>query len=441
MKFRLGVVGHQDTLQMVSELVKEYFDEVEIYAEDFSNDDILADVVQRVARLQTVCNGILYSRLEPYLLISGQLHHSVPVSYVEIDKSDLLISLLKAVFSYGIGPTNISVDTFDRTTTVEAFRMVGVSEERLTIHTVMAEAGQDGLVNSTLTQHLENHRNGALLCITNISGVYRSLLKLNVPATLISPTTESFVHEIRNLILRYQLKIQDSSRLAVMHIRLQYRDQYRFFGEMPIREIDELSNAAKLMAVFAERVDGAMYSLSHWEHLIVCSRLLLQNATEQFVDIDLMKSINQNTVFDAAIGIGCGQTVKEAQSNAVLASRRTLTNRGTNVVVALSPEHLIGPISPKSKHFTVESTVEARLAGIAATTGLSNKVLNQLYQATRMRNSNLFTSAELAETLEVTARTANRLVERLLDHQYAVIAGKNLATPKGRPARVIRLLL
>lgn len=440
MKFRLGVVGHRDTLEMVSDLVKEYFDEVEVHAEEFGNDDIITDAVRRIARLQTVCDGILYSRRDPYLLISGRLHHTVPVRYVEIDSSHLLISLLKANIHYRIEPTNISIDTFDHASTVEALRTVGIPEERLTIHMVTADSGQDGLVNATLAQHLEHYRNGALLCVTNVTDVYHSLLKLNIPATLISPTTESFIHEIRNLMLRYRLKSQDPSPLAVMHIKLQYKEKYRFYGEMPIREIDELGNAAKLMTVFAEKLDGAMFSLSRWEYLILCSRLLLQNTTNQFVEIGLMESINRDTVFDIAMGIGCGQTVKEAQSNAVLAYNRTITQRGTNTVVALSPEHLIGPISPKSEHFTEDSTTEIRLEEIAGATGLSTSTVNRLYQATCKRNSSLFTSAELAETLEVTTRTVNRIIERLTDHRYAAIAGKNLAKPKGRPARVIRLL-
>ncbi len=441
MKFKLGVVGHRDTLQMVSDLVKEYFDGVKVLTEEFGNDEIISDAVERIARLQKKCDGLLYSRRDPYLLISAHLHHTVPVRYVEIDKSHLLISLLKANIRYGTNPTNISIDAFDHASIVEAFHSVGIPKEKLTIRMVTADASQDGLVNATLAQHLENYQSGAELCITNVTDVYRSLCDLNVPATVISPSTESFVHEIRNLMLRYRLKTQDTSPLAIMHIRLQYKEKYRFYGEMPIREVDELSNAAKLIAVFAEKLDGAMFCLSRWEYLILCSLPLLEDATAQFVDINLMQNINLATAFDVAIGIGCGQTIKEAEANAVIATNHTLTQRGTNTVVALSPDQLIGPISPKSEHFTEESATETKLAEIASDTGISANVLNELYQATRKQNSSLFTSAQLAETLEVSTRTVNRIIERLLDHRYATIEGKNLAQPRGRPARVIRLLL
>lgn len=439
MKFRLGLVGHRDTLAMVSDLVEEYFDEVKVYPEEFGNDDIISDATERIAKLQTNCDGILYSRRDPYMLISARLHHTVPVRYVDIDNSHLLISLLKANINYEIKPTNISIDTIDPASVTEALGTVGIARDQLTIHMVTTESVENGLVNATLAQHLEHYQKGARLCVTNVSDVYRSLLEKDIPATLISPTAESFIHEIRNLMLRYKLKVQDSGTLAVIQINLRYKEQFRFYGDMPIREIDELSTASKLMVDFAEKLDGAMFCLNRWQYLIFCNRLLLENATDNFTEISLMKEINANTVFDICLGIGCGQTVKDAQSNATLAANH-ITHRGTSTMVALSPEQIIGPIRPKNKHHAVVSITESRLREIARTTGLSANTINTLYQAIHRRNTNLFTSAELAEILEVTRRTVNRSVERLLDHQYAMIAGKNLASAKGRPARVIRLM-
>lgn len=440
MAFRLGIVGHRETLQTLAELVNEYFDDVEVLTEAFGNDETISEAVERVAHLQTRCDGMLYSRKDPYLLISGHLHHTVPVRYVDIDSSDLLISLLKANIHFGIKPKHISIDSFDHASAVAALRSVGLAAEQLVVRTVTTNAGQKGYVNATLEQHVSNFENGAQLCITNITAVYHSLRALNIPATIISPSTESFVHEIRNLMLRHRLRSHEPSPLAIMHIRLQYKSRYRFYGAMPIREVDDLSNAAKLIAVFAEELDGAMFHLSRWEYLILCSRPLLESTTDEFVDIRLMRNINVATAFDAAIGIGCGQTIKEAESNALLAINETSTQSGTNAVIVLAPGQLIGPISPKSERHPEECATETNLAEIASDTGISTHVLNQLYEVTRRRNFNLFTTAQLAEALEVSTRTVNRIVERLLDHRYAAIEGKDLTQTYGRPARVIRLL-
>ena len=153
-----------------------------------------------------------------------------------------------------------------------------------------------------------------------------------------------------------------------------------------------------------------------------------------------MRAINLSTAFDVSIGIGCGQTIREAESHALLATNETLAHPGTNAVIVLAPGQVLGPISPKSEHFPQECAIETRLADVAAATDISTPVLHQLYQVTRQRNSNLFTSAQLAEALGLSTRTINRIIERLLDHRYAVIEGKDLTQPYGRPARVIRFL-
>ena len=257
MKFRLAVVGHRETLQAVDHLVREYFDHVELLMAEFGNDETISDAVERIAHIQSRCDGILYSRKDPYLLISRYLHHTVPVRYVDIDSSHLLISLLKANIRYKMVPTNISIDKPDHTSVVEALSSVGISKQRLTIRRVTADTDRPGSVNAILTQHISNYKDGAQLCITNVTDVYRSLCRQGVPATLTSPSPESYVHEIRNLLLRHRLRSQEPSPLAIMHIRLQYKEKYRFYGEMPIREVDDLSSAAKLIAVFAED-SGAM---------------------------------------------------------------------------------------------------------------------------------------------------------------------------------------
>ena len=189
-------------------------------------------------------------------------------------------------------PTDISIDSFDHLSAVEALTSVGIPKERVTIRTVTADIGRPGFVNAILMQHLSNHRDGAQLCITNVTDVHRTLRKKGVPTTLITPSTESYVHEIRNLLLRHRLRNQEASPLAIMHIRLQYKEKYRFYGEMPIREVDDLSSAAKLIAMFAEELDGAMFHLSRWEYVLLCNRAVLESATEQFVNIDLMP-VNQ----------------------------------------------------------------------------------------------------------------------------------------------------
>lgn len=439
MIFRLGVVGHRDTLQTVAGIVDEYFDEVVVLPEEFGTDDDIDEVVMRIADLQTRCDGILYSRVDPYLLVSSRLHHAVPVRYVAVDRSHLLISVLAATVQFGSLPDHISVDSFDAQAVAAALQSVGIDEQRIVIRSVSADPSREGFVNATLQQHLGNVAAGARLCITNITAVQHALLERGVPSTLISPSVESFAHEIRNLMLRHRVQAQNSSGLAIVHVHLKYKEKYRYHGTMPIREVDDLSRVAKLIAVFAEEVDSAMFQLSRWEYLVLCSRQLLENATDRFTNIDLMRTITLETTFDAAISIGCGRTVKQAEANAFSALNEGLTLAGTYALVVTGAGEPLGPIKPKSERHPQPSTAEVNLARIAGETGVSTQMLDRIYELTRARNTSLFTSVELAGSLGVSTRTANRVLGRLMRHGYAAVEGKDLTQGFGRPARVVRL--
>jgi len=439
--FKLGVVGHRDTLRAVAGIVEEYFDDVELMPEEFGNDEDLGEVTGRIAALQARCHGVLYSRKDPYLLVSGRLHHTVPVRYVEVDRSDLLISLLAATVQLGRVPGSLSVDAFDPAAVSGALGGVGIDPGGVSVRGVVAQPGDDGFVNATLQQHLRNHAAGAELCITNITDVHNSLASQGVPSALIAPAVESFVHEIRNLMLRHQLRAQDAAGHAIMHLHLKYKERYRYHGTMPIREVDDLSRAAKLIAVFAEDLDGAMFQLSRWEYLILCSRPLLENATDRFTNLRIMQAVSQETPFDAAISIGCGQTVKQAEANAFGALSEGQTLAGTHALVVVGSGEVLGPMRPKSEQHPDASVAEVNLARVAGETGVGTRVLARVRDLSVARNTNLFTTAELAEHLGVSARTVNRMVAKLLEHGYMAVEGKDLTRGHGRPGRVLRVRL
>ena len=99
-----------------------------------------------------------------------------------------------------------------------------------------------------------------------------------------------------------------------------------------------------------------------------------------------MHEITTSTAFDVSIGIGCGQTIREAESNALLATNESRRTPGTSAVIVLGPGHVVGPIGPKSERYPQESATEERLADVAAATGVSTPVLQKLYEVTLQRN-------------------------------------------------------
>ncbi len=80
-------------------------------------------------------------------------------------------------------------------------------------------------------------------------------------------------------------------------------------------------------------------------------------------------------------------------------------------------------------------------AEIASKAKISLNTISKIYEASLRRGSNLFTAAELSEILGVTTRSVNRIIERLCYNNYGIIAGEYIINQKGRPSRVIQILM
>src|SRR5690625_916540 len=437
--FRLGVVAHPETLTVVEQLAADWFTDVRVLPVPFATDAALAEAVASVAELQGRCDGILYSRRAPYLLVAGQLRHTVPVRYVGIDSSHLLLSLLKAHVRYGFIPADVSIDSFDAAAATTALESAGLGPERLRVRTVTVPHPEEGLVNATLEQHLRNHAAGSELCLTDIMEVRNSLFNRGIPVGLTAPPPESFVHEIRNLQLRHRLRTGSRRGLAFLRLRLSYRDRYRWHGSLPLREVDDLARAERLLAVFAQDVDGSLLQLGRFEYALVCREELLEGATAGYSDFGVLGSLRRETAFAAALGIGCGTGVRQAEANAQAALNRVAGLSGTHALVITGDGTVLGPLKPHGKRQPQESGREVNLNRIALDTGLGLHVLNRLSEMLRARNTSLTTSTRLAEHLHVSSRTAIRILGRLLEHGYASVEGRDLTRTKGRPARLIRL--
>jgi hypothetical protein len=440
MSFKLGVVGHKETFSLVQQIVHDYFNDIELFHVEFGTDDVVDDVVERIRLLMNNCDGMLYSRYDPYFLISSRLTHTIPVRYVAIDRSHLIASLLRGVIKYGISLTNISLDNFDLKNALEAFASVGVDTNTLKLRLITANINSPGFVRETLAQHIKNYEQGSELCVTNITSVFLELIEHGIPAVVINPSTESFIHEIRNLMLRHNLRVTAKTSIAVLAINIQYKERFQFYREMPLREIDEYASAAKLLNLFAEKNDGSVFSLSKSDYRIICHTSTLRSTTYDFTDISIMQGIVSDTAFEINIGIGLGKNVRESEINSLAALAQSKKQPGSNTHVMIDSQKILGPIVSQSYDLVPESGIDKKLISIAEITGISFHTIHHLYQNSHSRSVTLFTSADIAKVLNITPRSVNRIIGKLIDHGYATIVGRNIMSQKGRPSNMIKLL-
>ncbi|MFR5382044.1 MAG: winged helix-turn-helix transcriptional regulator [Oscillospiraceae bacterium] len=86
------------------------------------------------------------------------------------------------------------------------------------------------------------------------------------------------------------------------------------------------------------------------------------------------------------------------------------------------------------------SQFDPQLLKVAQDCALSNNTVLKISTFVQRKNNGTFFTAELAEELHISFRTAARIVEKLEQNGYIVEIGRSVLNGRGRPTRVFQLL-
>lgn len=441
MNFKLAVIGHASSVEEIEEIVKHKFTNIDVYKIEFNNDEDVESALAELKKIINLCNGILYTRKEPYKLLSSRIEHNVTVRYVDIDTSNFIHSLLRASYHFGVDIRRVSVDTLDYASVMSAYQSLGIPLDGVSPQIVSIDTNSSHFVQRAKEEHIKNIRSGlSEVCTTNMRQVSDYLTGQHVPCVLIAPSADTYIYEIRRILLSHKLKKLNENNIACVSISVSPRDDFYVFHNTVLQEVLDLNKIAEKIAIFAQRIDGALITVSNVEYILMCSSSNLEFATENFARIDILNSVYTDTAYVLSIGIGYGDSVKMAKANAVVGMHNAKMERGNRAYVVYSPDELLGPIEPNETNDVKPNIFDMLLVQIAETSGLSINTIFKIDCLVKQKNKRNFTSIELSEQLGVSVRTANRIIVKLEQCGYIVEVGRHVVSERGRPSRVVKVL-
>lgn len=442
MYFRLGVVGHASSVEEIRQIVAESFDGVEVLGVEMGSDDQLSEAAQRMGELLPHLDGVLYTRREPYKLIVRRLDHGkVLARYADVDAASFVQSLLIACLKYQADIYRVSVDTLDYNTVMRSYASLEIDADQVRPVMVSVDTNEKHFVDATTRAHRESYRNGLCsICITNIRNVRDTLAAEGIPCVLMSPSPDNYINEIRRLIVCWQAEEKSKESAVAVRLRAELGSDYYLSRKTVVQNVLDMGKLAQHIVLFAQRVNGAFIRAGEQDFVIVCSYEELSEATEQFSNLDLLARIHSDTPYRLAVGIGTGPNLQVALSHAEMGTQRAWTEGCDRAYLVHREDRFIGPIQPNEILHHHEVSVDRQLTKAARDCSLSVDTLSRIDTFVRRKNSGSFITAELAQELRVSFRTAARIVEKLEKNGYAVEVGRSTINGRGRPTRILRLL-
>ncbi|NLE24410.1 MAG: hypothetical protein GX625_03560 [Clostridiaceae bacterium] len=315
-----------------------------------------------------------------------------------------------------------------------------IPKEELNIYSCHNLLLNDEYLAKVQNFHRKNYEDGNVnVCITGISGVYEYLSGLSIPCIVLDPTKQSIEEAIRYYDIKKRSKLQKNSDIVVLAIERDLPDEYALIKENEYQLSLEAMKISEEIYRFSQRIQAAIMEKEIGKYMLFTTKPLFEMETEQLQKINILTKQNMIQFGTLSIGIGYGETPREAKYNASLGLLKA-KKKGGNQAYKVENNQYFGPIVPvHESNGSPTYQIDGYFQEIATVTGISLNSIIKLQTIIDINKKDTFTPLELANAYGVSLRSMNRLLEKLIDNNYAKIIGHNMRNEAGRPSRILRL--
>ncbi|WP_438350557.1 hypothetical protein ACP8HI_07880 [Paenibacillus sp. FA6] len=429
MQIKIGIIGTRTVVEKIASVIQSFPTFVPVIR-------IVNDEEETVHIAEQLSKDV------ELLLLSGPLSHrkvkeivplSVPVHYVPLTGAGLYKALFHSMQS-GKLEGGISVDTLTRTIVIRTLHDLELDGTKVVVYDGPAYSSPDSLV----AFHQKQAESGTCsIALTGVEQVAQQLTNLQVSNEWLVPSEQDIIVSLERALLSSESRRGKESQIVVGMINVDD------FGKLVMKrnsehEVQKLKlDIHRTVLGYVESLDGYLTSLGGDEYLFFTTRGIFERETGGYKTIPLAKDANKSFGISLSMGIGFGISANVAGMNARVALRKSKEAGGNTCFIVREDQTLIGPLEMADPVQTVLSPMNAELVKRAEDAGMTSAYLSKLLSQMARFGKCEYKVHDLAALLEVTVRSAHRLLLLWIDNGLVEIAGLE-KMPKGRPRQIFR---
>ncbi|WP_433773603.1 transcriptional regulator [Bacillus wiedmannii] len=417
MMIKIAVVGSKEFMENLFPIAHK-LEEIEIDPYIYLHPAESSELLKRLKP----CDAIFFSGALPYYMakeIREQLR--IPSTYLQQGETTVASSLLSIIYHQGIQPHKISIDLVDRSFITNVFHDIGIKENPQVLDYENMLWSKDE-ISRIIDFHVDKYQAGeADLALTSIHTVYDELQAIGIPSERMIDPTQSIIQGLKDAKIKAELAKSHSATV----------------GACMISSLELQKSLLEQLDVISKELRGSFKQVDEMTFILYTTR----GDIESIIKTNMIDNVFTSIEGRIAIGFGYGKTVKEAEQNAKIAQGFAKNNPIDRCFYILtSDKELFGPF-PKDQRVQSLRNDHPELVKIAKETKLSPANLSKIIQFSQSHPSLKFTAADLSEYLQVTRRSTERLLKKLVDYGYAHICGEEMPYQQGRPRAIYELNL
>jgi hypothetical protein len=438
---KLGMPMPIEIADKIMPILKEEFSQIEPVPYIYKS---FTEIPALIKYQQNKLNALLFAGKTAMAYTEKYVTPTIPWEYPARNGSALLQVLLQISLSNEYSISRLSMDLFDKRQWQETCMELGTNYLNAEIFYVPDHPDEGNYVDLVYQFHEQNYiYKKASCCITAFYAVHQRLKAKNIPCYFLRPTGSTIRQALHKIQLHHLVQISQQSQIAALYIQIDRPNEYSLFNDDEYQYIIDRTNVTRQIYIFAQHIKAAVVEVSVQEYLLFSTKYLLESVTNNFENIEILPSVKNHTASTISLGIGYGATAQEAKASARLGMRRASGLGGDAAFIVYDKKNIIGPIRRPNSQLSpdLDTKIDKKFLDISDKTMISVTTIFQLHSIIKHQGKNQFTSTELAELLKVSPRTVNRMITKLVQHNYCFEVGKRSPDKGGRPKRIIQFAI
>lgn len=429
MKVKIAVFGPEEIIQLVRLYVKDN-KHIEMVPFAYEHESDVKELVKRAV----MCDAYLFTEHFPFLYVKDQVNKmNIPIIQVEIGEYMLLTSLYHLSKDHSSAPHKVSIDIPNAEVVEKVIQEL--REDDYTIYTQTYNSSD--AIDEIIAHHEDLWNKGDIECVlTSIEEVKRRLEAKHIPVYSMVIPLRNITTAVERAVSIVTLKSSSSALVVSGVVDIRNKDEVlTTHGEASFDEI--LTMIEQTLETFKDETATSLFMNNERQFIMFGTRGTLDYLTANYRDFPLLNRIEEKMPADVIvdIGFGLGLHALEAEQHAQLALHACRkTDRHTCYIVNERKE-TIGPVGVKKEFNT--ATLYHDLIHKAR---LSNQLSYNFIDFIKNRNNEPFSSNDVAEHYNVTKRSAERTINKLLNGKVIKHVGEERPYVKGRPRKLFQIV-
>ncbi len=422
-----GIIGPSDSSKKIEEYLKDIDKEIEIklYIREKA-----AECIEVIATCEEECDAIIFTGCGVAAAVKSKYEVKKPNGFVSRGGT----SIMKAFWE--VKKANMSLDKFSIDVVENEILEDIVNEIDVNPKKVFSLPFNNGIDEMEYAKwHMNLFEKGEIdVILTGFGNVYSVLKNMGYPVFRLEATRPLIKTCYEEVKAKEALNKAQYSQISVEILSL---IDYKGNKESYYSNMINKSKVDKIIVEYVRSIQGSIFNFGRDEYIVFSHKGAIDNEENYNKLFKLQKEVKLNG-FSLGVGIGIGTTAYQAETNGYKALKRCIDSKDFDIYL-VDDEIIKGPLGTDNELSYSLIASDERLIEISEKTGLSCESVAKIMAISESRKSSVYDTKELADYLDISDRSARRILNKIVDSGFGRVYAKESSVGGGRPKNLIEV--